>query len=234
MKPIALVLSCEHAVNTVPECFRYLFHQHEEVLQTHRAIDLGALKIANHIHQTIPCDFTHATISRLLIDCNRSLTHRQCFSEFSNLLPAMEKQNLINQYYHPYRQQVESFIQHHLDNGAQVLHISIHSFTPVFNGNVRNACIGLLYDYTRHGEQEVARIWKGLLNAQDPSYRVRMNYPYHGKTDGFTTALRKKHSEQDYLGLEIESNNALLTTDESLYNVAMALSSSLKELLLIL
>ena len=234
MKPITLVMSCEHAVNTVPERYRHLFHQQEDVLQTHRAIDLGALDIANRIRQTIPCDFSQATVSRLLIDCNRSLIHHQCFSEFSKPLPALEKQELINQYYLPYRQHTEALIQHHVDNGAQVLHVSIHSFTPELDGKIRNACIGLLYDHNRHGEREVARIWRSLLNAQSPAYRVRMNYPYHGKTDGFASSLRKKHAETDYLGLEIESNNALLTTNESLNEVATALSSSLSELLLLL
>lgn len=234
MKPIALVMSCEHAVNTVPEHYRHLFDQNEDVLQTHRAIDLGALDIANRIRQDIPCDFSHTTVSRLLIDCNRSLTHHQCFSEFSKPLSASEKQDLINQHYLPYREHIEVLIQHHIDQGSQVLHVSIHSFTPVLNGKTRNACIGLLYDFTRHGEREVARIWRGLLEVQNPTYRVRMNYPYHGKTDGFPSALRKKHAEQDYLGLEVESNNALLTTNESLTEVATTLSASLSELLLLL
>lgn len=234
MKPMKLVLSCEHAVNFVPKCYRHLFNGFNAVLQTHRGIDLGALDIANHIHQATGCDFVHANISRLVIDCNRSLTHRQCFSEFSNQLSESAKQTLIDQYYLPYRQQVETLIQQHIDRGAQVLHASIHSFTPVLNGKVRNACIGLLYDYTRHGEKEVARIWKELLHANNPEYRVRMNYPYHGKTDGFTSSLRKKYHEQDYLGLEIESNNALLSHKQSRQSVAKALSSSLQELLLLL
>lgn len=234
MKPIALVLSCEHAVNIIPDGYHHLFDGQEDILNTHRGIDIGALDVASEIQQATGCDFVHATSSRLLIDCNRSLTHRQCFSEFTNRLSASDKQTLIHQYYTPFREQVEALIQHHINHGAQVLHASIHSFTPVLNGKVRNTCIGLLYDYTRHGEKEVARIYRSLLNANSPEYRVRMNYPYHGKSDGFTTSLRHKHREQDYLGLEIESNNALLRDACSLHALACALSSSLKELLLLL
>lgn len=233
-KPITLLISCEHAVNTVPEKYLHLFHGHEHVLQTHRGIDLGAIDVAHHLSQNFRCDYTQATVSRLLIDCNRSITHAHCFSEFSKKLSAEEKKHLINQYYLPFREQTEKHIKTHIEQGFQVLHLSIHSFTPELNGIKRNAGIGLLYDHARHGEQEVARIWRSLLLQQTPTYRVRMNYPYHGNTDGFTTSLRKVYTEHDYLGFEVESNQALLKDKVSRDEVALALSSSLQELLQLL
>lgn len=233
-KPIALIISCEHAVNTIPPAYQALFNGQAQVLQTHRAIDLGALEIAHHLNQGFACSFTQATVSRLLIDCNRSLTHSHCFSEFTKKLPDSEKQYLINQYYLPFRQQTEQVIKTKIDSGCQVLHLSIHSFTRELNGIKRNAGIGLLYDHTRHGEREVARIWRSLLIQQTPAYRVRMNYPYHGNTDGFTSALRKQYTEHDYLGFEVECNEALLDNKQSLEEVANVLSSSLQELLQLL
>lgn len=233
-KPISLLISCEHAVNTVPSAYSDLFKGQEHVLQTHRGIDLGALEIANHLNQIFACSYTQATVSRLLIDCNRSLAHTHCFSEFTKGLPVAEKQYLIDQYYLPFRQQTENLIKAQVESGCQVLHLSIHSFTPELDGVVRNAGIGLLYDHARHGEQEVARIWRGLLLQQTPAYRVRMNYPYHGNTDGFTTAMRKIYTEHDYLGFEVEINQALLEDKASVEEVASALSSSLQELLQLL
>lgn len=230
-KPIKLFLSCEHAVNTVPSAYSDVFKEQHSILDTHRGIDHGAIEIANHLHQTFSCGFTQATVSRLLIDCNRSLGHTHCFSEFTRRLPAAEKQHLINTYYLPYRQQAENAIQAQIQNGYQVLHLSIHSFTPELNGIKRNAGIGLLYDHARHGEKEVARIWRGLLLQQTPTYRVRMNYPYHGNTDAFTTALRKRYTELDYLGFEVESNQALLQDKDSRDKMCNVLSSSLRELL---
>ena len=149
-------------------------------------------------------------------------------------MPVEEKQKLIDHYYLPFRQQIETLVKAQVDNGCQVLHLSIHSFTPELNGIVRNAGIGLLYDHARHGEQEVARIWRGLLLQQTPTYRVRMNYPYHGNTDSVTTSLRKHYTEHDYLGFEVESNQALLMDKESRHQVAKALSSSLQELVQLL
>jgi predicted N-formylglutamate amidohydrolase len=233
MKPIILLMSCEHAVNTVPSSYRHLFHQKESVLETHRGVDFGALHIAMHVSQALECYHIQAMITRLLIDCNRSLNHPQCYSEFSSSLSHIEKQKLIDHYYLPYRQQIGSFIQRHIDEGNQVFHISSHSFTPVFNGVIRNAGIGLLYDPRRHGEKEVAREWKGLLT-QETDYRIRLNYPYSGRSDGLTTDLRKKHSEKDYLGLELEVNQALTQDPTALEAVTQSLIWSIGELLALL
>lgn len=234
MKPIQLVLSCEHAVNTIPPAYQSLFHQHQSVLDTHRAIDFGAKTIATHLSQTLGTELTCATASRLLIDCNRSLGHPRCLSEFSNTIAPEEQQHIINAYYLPFRKRVQTLIDAHIKTGHQVLHLSIHSFTPSFNGVIRNAGIGLLYDPTRHGEKEVARQWHGLLLQQTPAYRIRMNYPYRGTSDGFTSALRKQHSEHDYLGLEVETNQALVTEQTSLEAVSTMLSNSLQALLQLL
>ncbi|MFZ4076699.1 MAG: hypothetical protein ACOYKA_01815 [Legionellaceae bacterium] len=38
-----------------------------------------------------------------------------------------------------------------------------------------------------------------------------MNYPYQGRSDGFTSSLRKRFSEHDYVGFELESNQALVS-----------------------
>ena len=233
MKPTLLFLSCEHAVNTVPAPYAHLFSSHQSVLQTHRGIDFGALYIAQQLQKTIGCEFTQATVTRLLVDCNRSATHPHCFSEFSNTLSDADKQVLLATYYVPYRQHTEAVIQKHIDDGYQVFHLSCHSFTPEFEGTIRNAGIGLLYDPRRHGEKEVARQWHGILS-QQTEYRVRMNYPYRGTSNGFTTELRKKHSEKDYLGLELEVNQTLVLEKKDLETVAHALSTSLKELMQLL
>lgn len=234
MKPIALVISCEHAVNSVPATYQHLFTGREAVLNSHHALDIGTLNIAKHLHQMFSCDYIQAPVTRLLIDCNRSLTHPQCFSEFTKHLSSVEKQQLIDSFYQPYRQTAERLIKEKIDGGHQVLHLSIHSFIPECDGILRNAGIGLLYDHTRHAEQEVARIWKSLLFQQTPTYRIRMNYPYHGHSDAFTSTLRKQYNEHHYLGFEVESNQALLLNKESCDEVAHALSSSLQELLQLL
>ncbi len=233
MKPTVLFVSCEHAVNTVPPAYRHLFYQHESVLQTHRGIDFGAQHIATQLSKVFGCELTQATITRLLIDCNRSLNNAHCYSEFSMSLTESEKRQLIDAYYLPYRQKTESIIKGLIESGHQVFHLSSHSFTPVFDGVTRNAGIGLLYDPKRHGEKEVAREWKGILS-QQTDYRVRLNYPYSGSSDGFTSYLRKQYPERDYLGLELEVNQAITQDKKSLEEITNSLTTSIGELLRLL
>lgn len=107
MKKIALVLSCEHAVNTVPPEYSKLFIPYKELLETHRAIDFGALSIAQTLKRSLNCDLIVANASRLVIDCNRSLNHAQCFSEVTETLSMDEKEELINHYYLPFRSRLK-------------------------------------------------------------------------------------------------------------------------------
>ncbi|MDP3562818.1 MAG: N-formylglutamate amidohydrolase [Legionellaceae bacterium] len=234
MKQTVLVVSCEHAVNTVPPDFNYVFLQHQSLLSNYQASDLGAARIAQQISNELGCDLTQSGVTRLLIDCNRSLSHSRCFSKFTKSLSNTEKKLLINQYYLPFRQQTKDIIDSHIAANKQVLHLSVHTFAPLLKGFRHNAGIGLLYDSLRHGEKEVARLWHGLLLQETPTYRVRLNYPFPGNSDSFTKTLRSHYTQRDYLGIEMDINQALLISPAAESEVAYALSHSLEELLQLL
>lgn len=234
MKPIEIVITCEHGGNEVPLPYRALFQQAATELNSHRAIDFGAYGIACLINKAYGFNFAYTLTSRLLIDCNRSLNHPKCFSEFTKSLSKIEKQQIIEQFYLPYRNQAEAYVKTHIEQGSQVLHISVHSFTPCLNGKTRNAAIGLLYDSKRHGEKEVARIWSSLLTKHPPSYRVRMNYPYRGESDGLTCALRKKFPESQYLGIELELNQSIFDDADTSQELAEILIDTINDLLQVL
>lgn len=225
------IITCEHAVNTIPDAYLPLFQHQPSVLETHRAIDFGARDIARSFSEVLRCPLFEAKTSRLLIECNRSLNHPRCFSEFTQDLPQEEKQILIDQYYLPFRQAAETYISDAIKKGLQVIHLSIHSFTPIFDNLPRNADIGLLYDPTRSGEKKLAAQWRTALSAIQAPYRVRMNYPYKGTSNGFASALRKKYPEQQYLGFEVESNQALTTPPSTRHTLADDLTSSFKQLI---
>ncbi|KTC65256.1 N-formylglutamate amidohydrolase (plasmid) [Legionella adelaidensis] len=231
MKSTRIVISCEHAQEKVPKEYAHLFATHKEIKESHEGYDFGALEIARFLSKALDTPFSYSQVNRLLIDCNRSLSNPRCFSKFTRALAKKEKQTLIDNYYLPYREETEKNILNLIKKDYQVLHLAIHSFTPMLNGVRRNTAIGLLYDPKRHGEAEVARAWHGILKNQQPHYKVRKNYPYKGNTDGFTTSLRKKHNQMDYLGIEVECNQALLHNKKSSQHVAETLLESLHELL---
>lgn len=224
-----IIITCEHAVNTIPKAYRHLFQQDPDVLNTHRAIDFGAIEIARTFQEKLHCPLFEATTSRLLIECNRSLNHPKCFSEFTKALSTEEKQILIEQYYQPLRGAAETYINDTINKGIQIIHLSIHSFTPVYNHIERNADIGLLYDPTRRIEKQLATIWRSNMLTNNPTLRVRMNYPYKGISDGFVSALRKKYPETHYVGFEVESNQAITRDAARRDNLAHALVNGFSE-----
>ena len=227
----ALILTCEHAVNTIPEAYQSLFQDQTDVLNTHRGIDIGAEMIASHLAELFSCQlYQKAQVSRLLIDCNRSLRGQKCFSEWTKTLAPDNKKSLITNYYLPFREPVIKMIDACIKKKQRVLHLSIHSFTPILNGIERTTDIGLLYDPQRTPEKNFARSWQQALSTHAPHYRVRMNYPYLGTSDGFTSALRRRYSEKNYLGLELETNQALMHTQNHQNQLIQTISQSLKVL----
>lgn len=228
MKKMVLVLSCEHAVNTIPSVYKPLFSSYDVALNSHQGVDFGALEVALHLQKALNLELVVATTSRLLIDCNRSLTNPKCFSEITRKLPLEDKQRLINQYYLPFRQEVITLIENHIKEGYQVLHLSLHSFTPKLNGLVRNTELGLLYDPKRLSEKLLVKRWQKSLSSQ---YKVRLNYPYRGTSDGFTASLRRCWPDADYLGIEFELNQTLAFEVSALATLSEVLFFSLESLL---
>jgi len=97
-----------------------------------------------------------------------------------------------------------------VSRGRRVIHISSHSFTPEFNGRVRNADVGLLYDPRRRREAALCTRWQAVLAAIAPELRVRRNYPYAGKGDGLASYLRRRFPRGAYIGIELEINQRIV------------------------
>jgi len=215
----------------VPQAYRRLFETNPEILLSHRGFDIGILKVARRIARILRTPLFACHTTRLLIDPNRSLGHTNLFSEFSKSLPDSEKEWLIHNLYHPHREAVSVHVKQLIESNLRVLHLSLHSFTPILRERKRRADIGILYDPRRLCETALAKALQ--KNMKDSSaLRIRRNYPYYGHSDGFTTALRKIHGERRYLGLEIEINQGMLSGKRSRAAwLADLLCRSLKEIL---
>jgi predicted N-formylglutamate amidohydrolase len=206
-KDLAIILSCEHATNAVPDQYLPFLTDRIDQLDTHRGYDPGAHDFARLLAASLSAPLFAGDVSRLLVELNRSLANHRSppVPPLSGLTPAV-KEEILARYYHPYRRQVEEAVTEGLRQGKTVLHLSIHSFTPVLDGITRTADIGFLYDPGRAGEREFCRKWRAALTAGDAGWRLRNNYPYRGTSDAFVTALRKKFPARDYLGIELEIN----------------------------
>jgi predicted N-formylglutamate amidohydrolase len=201
-----LLFTCEHGGNRLPSRYAGLFRRARGVLASHRGYDAGALELGRFLSKQLGAPLMHATTSRLLVELNRSLHHRRLFSEFTRGLSPSDKQALLELHYHPYRRRVEAAVADAISHGDSVLHISVHTFTPELNGAPRTADIGLLYDPSRPREKRCCLAWRDALRRLRPDLRVRRNYPYLGKADGFTTHLRRRWADDQYAGIELEVN----------------------------
>lgn len=209
----SVFFSCEHASNAVPEFLSPYFKnaRAKEFLDSHRGYDIGAAEVFRELIRILhPAFAIEGAYTRLAIDFNRNSDRNHRYSEFSEKATPEEKERL-ERLHADYRGSFLGAIRKEMSEkrSVQILHLSIHSFTPELDGKIRNADIGILYDPARKEEAALARVWKESLKKIATNIRVRFNYPYLGKTDGHTTALRKIFPQTEYLGFEIEMNQAL-------------------------
>jgi predicted N-formylglutamate amidohydrolase len=205
----AVVVSCEHATNWVPAELRPLFAGNRALLDSHRGWDRGALIVAKRVAKELGAPLVAARLSRLVIDHNRSLDDPNVHWGPVRLLEPLELRKLVTRFYDPFRRDVWLALRKAGRSRRRVLHLSMHSFTPVLHGKERIAELGLLYDPSRRLEAELCAAWRQALAANEHGWRVRRNYPYVGWTDGHTTALRKKVPASSYAGVEVEINQSL-------------------------
>ena len=207
----ALIITCEHGGCEVPALYAPLFAGHEALLQTHRGWDPGALVLARQLAGALNAPLFFATTTRLLIDLNRSIGHSQLHSQVTRSLPLAMRRDIAARHYRPYRDTVEAQVARLIAEGQRVVHIASHSFTPELGGVVRQADVAWLYDPQRPGERLLASQWLAALARLRPDLKLRRNYPYQGKGDGLTSLLRKRHSPESYIGIELEVNQRFVT-----------------------
>ncbi len=180
------------------------------MLLTHRGYDFGALRMARELAASFDAPIVASTVTRLLVDLNRSIGHPRLHTESVRHAPREERERIVAEHYLPYRARVENLIRTATGRGWRVIHVASHSFTPKLDGKVRNADVGLLYDPGRAGERRICARWKAALREALPHLRVRRNYPYSGTDDGFIPFLRSRFRPSAYIGIEIEINQRIV------------------------
>ena len=207
MAVIRWLLTCEHGGHKVPARWRHLFRGADRVLRSHRGWDRGALATFRILAPAIADASFHATTTRHL--------------------SRAEREEILSDHYHTWREPVVARIAEWQAAGHAVVHVSVHSFTPSLEGVNRNADVGLLYDPGRTWERAICRRWRAVLKETAPDARVRLNYPYRGTADGFTTHLRRRFPG-GYAGIELELNEGNVGT--RCHHVAEEILASLMRL----
>jgi len=202
MSNSVFIVTCEHASAFIP-VFYERFVQIKDKESEHWIFDKGAVECASSLAWVLKAKLHKGEVSRKVIDLNRSISSRSIFRHSASDLPDERKLRAMYDYYLPYRIGVYDEIKK-AGQKKKKIHFSVHTFVPAIGGKERNADVGLLYDPSRKDEKRLAEQLAGKIDSL--GFRVRMNYPYKGCADGFTTALRKQFGQDEYIGIEIELN----------------------------
>ena len=215
------LIVCEHASNHVPDEYDNLGLSQDE-LQSHIAWDIGAAEVALHLSTLLDAPYVRGEVSRLVYDCNRPPNAPDAMPEKSEVfvipgnqnLSAHDKQTRLERVYEPFRHCIEQALAGFSEQPAL---ITIHSFTPVYNGDVRAVELGILHD-------EDTTLADAVLAEASNSceYVVQRNKPY-GPEDGTMHSL-KLHGNANHLpNVMIEIRNDLISTSEQCKAMAQTL-----------
>lgn len=195
------VLVCDHAANRVPRQLHELGLD-EVRLADHIAWDPGAAAVARLLAAHLDAPLVLSAYSRLLIDCNRPLHSPQSIAERSdgvavpgNLALSQEhRQARIDAVFHPYHDAIERLLD--LRGKQPTLFISVHSFTPVLDGEPRPWHVGvswyrdrrfarLLFDALAHSDDIVVGDNQPYPIEEAFDYTI----PQHGARRGLPSAM---------------------------------------------
>lgn len=206
---LRVVITCEHGGNLIPRDLAWLFEGRRALLNSHRGWDPGALELAGRLAVRMRAPLRFALVSRLVVDLNRSTTSPELLAGPTARLAPASRRSMMARYYFPYRREIERLVTARRSN-ERVLHLSVHTFTPVLRGERRAVDIGLLFDPERELERTVVDAIRSNLRKSLPRLRIRLNAPYRGTDDGLTTHLRTLNAANRYAGIELEVNQRLV------------------------
>jgi predicted N-formylglutamate amidohydrolase len=216
--PILLV--CDHASRRFPRALGTMGLD-PFARRCHLAVDIGAGALTEALADSLGVTAVLCQYSRLIVDCNRQLMDPGAFLEFGDgvIIPGnrslhqQDKDVRAKDIYWPYHGAVEAQVSRFRDMDTDPVFISIHSFTPVLNGESRTWEMGVLWDKDR----VTAEIFVNDL--REAGYLVGDNEPYSGKAPQDFTI--DHHAEQigiPHVGIEIRQD--LILHDDGVERIA--------------
>ena len=208
-RPILLI--CDHASRRFPRALGTMGLD-PFARRCHLALDIGAAQLTEALADSLGATAVFCQYSRLVVDCNRQLMDPGAFLEFGDgvVVPGNrnlrreDKEQRAEEIYWPYHGAIDAQIVRLRGLGADPLFVSIHSFTPVMNGEARTWEMGVLWDTDR----PTAEIFVNGL--REAGYLVGDNEPYSGKApQDFTIDHHAEAADLPHVGIEIRQDLVL-------------------------
>jgi len=211
-----IVLVCEHASAFIPPEFHDLGLS-PAARYSHIAWDPGALGVAQAMSAGLDAPLVVQHVSRLVYDCNRPPDAPGAVPEVSEIFPVpgntgltpTQRRDRAERFYVPFRDTTAAFISARIAAGRPPVIVTIHSFTPVYQGVSREVEIGILHDAD-------SLLADAMLapRAAHAGHVVRRNDPY-GPADGVTHTIIVHGVSRGLLNVMIEVRNDLISDAQS-------------------
>ncbi len=221
-----IILSCEHASNALPEPWSWPAAD-SRLVEDHWAWDPGAEALTRALSARLGAPALLARATRLLVDLNRPLDSPTLFRDRADGLPVglnvtvdeRERLRRVSEWYEPYHRAFATMVAEHPE--ASLL-VSVHTFTPVYEGTARDVEIGVLWDLDEAFAQRV-------LSALGASgHNVQGNEPYSGAS-GMMYSVQHQATEYGRIAVEFEVRQDLLRSAAGVQQVSELLAGVLAD-----
>lgn len=217
------VLVCDHASNRVPQRLGTLGLEASQLLD-HIAWDAGAADVARRLATYLDAPLVLSGYSRLVIDCNRPLHRAESIAEQSAGIPIPGNRGLspeerdirIDTLFWPYHNAIRELLDARSQRASLLL--SIHSFTPMLNGQSRPWHIGISHGCDRRlAKLLLATLTRGgnfIVGDNEPypiEQEVDYTIPVHGEGRGLPSAM-----------IEIRQDGVRTTVDAAAWAARLA------------
>lgn len=225
--PILIV--CDHASRVVPLALQGLDID-GQYFEQHIGYDIGAAGVSRKLAEALNATAVLAGFSRLVIDPNRFLTAHDSIPSISDgiaikgneRLTGMDRMLRIEELFIPYHYEINQAVSNIRQHFNMPLMMSVHSYTPVFQGFQRPWEIGVLWE----GDDGVASMLLDYLR-ENTHYHVGENEPYHACNPiGYTV---KTHAEtKGYPHVLVEIRQDLIRDEKGQAEFAAVFASALE------
>lgn len=225
----ALVFSCEHASNALPEWTATAADA--PLLADHWGWDIGAAALTRELVSRVGGSAVLSRFSRLVCDPNRAPDDPTFVVErigdhalsWNRGIDPAERARRHHRYAEPYHAEIDRLIGARRQRRQPTRLCSIHSFTPTWHDQPREMEIGVLFD----SHEEIAHRLIGDL--EEARFVARANEPYSGYA-GLIHAARRHGRTHDIVYVELEVRQDLISTPAAAREVAQRLVPAIERL----
>jgi len=163
-----ILITAEHASVALPPGEEWP-QEDRWLVGTHWSYDPGSYDFTKEISRKMgDVPYVTANFSRLYVDPNRPLSSETLFRNiaegkaihFNKVIDDRERQKRLDLCYHPFHEAIDGVVQQDAANINVVL--SLHSFTPMYEGRKREVEVGVLFNESDALAAPVARYLRGM------------------------------------------------------------------------